>query len=257
METNNLKRLIDIFQILRSPQGCPWDREQTHKTLRKNFIEETYEAVDAIDEDNPELLKEELGDVLLQIVFHSQIASEAGEFTIDDVAKGIADKLERRHPHVFGDTKINGVEDVLTNWDEIKKQEKPERTSVMSGVTKSQPALMAAHEISKKAVKVGFEWPDVDTLYECVQSEIEEFKEATQVKTQEDMEEELGDLLFAVVNLARWHKINPELALIRANKKFVNRFKKMEELATKALNEHNFKEYEKLWDMAKKESLGK
>lgn len=251
----NVKRLIEIFAKLRSPEGCPWDREQTHKTLRKNFIEETYEAIDAIDENNPNLLKEELGDVLLQIVFHSQIASEANQFNFDDVAKGIANKLVRRHPHVFGDTKVKDIDEIWDNWEAIKKQEKPERTSAMSGITKAQPALMSAYEISKKAVKVGFEWPNVETLFECVESEINEFKEAANNKDQEHMEEELGDLLFAVVNLARWHKINPEMALLRANKKFVKRFKKMEELATKELTEYDFEEYDELWKHAKAECL--
>jgi len=250
--TENLQRLIEVIAKLRSSEGCPWDREQTHQSLRQNFIEETYEAVDAIDENNMKELKEELGDVLLQVVLHSQIASEAGEFNIDDVAKNITEKLIRRHPHVFSDVEVSGTEEVLTNWEEIKKQEKPERTSVLSGISKSQPALMTAYKISKKAVKVGFEWPSIESLKDCIKSEFKEFDEAAKLGNKEQMEDELGDILFSIVNLARWYHIEPEVALSKANKKFIKRFQKMEELAQKDLSEYTLDEYDALWKEAKK-----
>ncbi len=245
----NLNELIKTIEILRSPNGCQWDREQTHATLKKNMLEEAYEAVDAINSNDMKHLKEELGDVLLQVVLHSQIASEEGSFNIDDVARTINEKLIHRHPHVFGDVKVNSTDDILKNWEELKKEEKPHRTSIMDGISKAQSALMSAQKISKKAVNVGFEWPDEKTLYECFFSEVEEFKAA---KNQDEKEDEFGDILFAAVNLARWNKIDAEQALLRANKKFMARFRKMEELATKDLNEYSFEEYDELWKQAKK-----
>ena len=245
----NLEELIKTIEILRSPNGCQWDREQTHSTLKKNMLEEAYEAVDAIDANDMKHLKEELGDVLLQVVLHSQIASEEGAFNIDDVAKTINEKLIHRHPHVFGDVKVNSTDDILKNWEELKKEEKPHRTSIMDGISKAQSALMSAQKISKKAVNVGFEWPNEETLYECFFSEVEEFKSA---KNQDEKEDEFGDILFAAVNLARWNKIDAEQALLRANRKFMARFRKMEELATKELTDYSFEEYDELWKQAKK-----
>ena len=245
----NLEKLIKTIEILRSPTGCQWDREQTHSTLKKNMLEEAYEAVDAIDANDMKHLKEELGDVLLQVVLHSQIAKESGAFNIDDVAKTINEKLIHRHPHVFGDVKVNSTDDILKNWEELKKEEKPHRTSIMDGISKAQSALMSAQKISKKAVNVGFEWPNEKTLYECFFSEVEEFKAA---QTQDEKEDEFGDILFAAVNLARWNKIDAEQALLRANRKFMARFRKMEELATKDLTQYSFEEYNELWKQAKK-----
>ena len=244
----NLEALIETIRILRSPGGCQWDREQTHATLKKNMLEEAYEAVDAIDDNDAKHLKEELGDVLLQVILHSQIASEYGEFTLEDVAEGINKKLIHRHPHVFGDVKVKSTAEILDNWEVLKKEEKPHRTSIMDGISKAQSALMSAAKISKKAVKVGFEWPDEKSLYDCFLSEIEEFKNA---KTQDEKEDEFGDILFAAVNIARWNKIDAEQALLRANKKFMTRFRKMEELATKELNDYSIEEYDKLWKQAK------
>ncbi len=249
----NLEELIKTVRILRSENGCKWDREQTHSTLKPNMLEEAYEAVDAIDNNDMKHLREELGDVLLQVVLHSQIADDEGNFNIEDVAKEINEKLIRRHPHVFGDVNVNSTQEILDNWDKIKKEEKTHRTSVMDGVSKSQSALMSAQKISKKAVKVGFEWPDEKTLYECVFSEFQEFQEACEKGDREHIEEEMGDILFAVVNLARWNKLDAEQALLKANKKFINRFKKMEELATKPLQEYSFEEFDNLWKSAKKE----
>lgn len=248
MSYPNLEKLIEIIDTLRSPNGCKWDREQTHATLRRNMLEEAYEAVDAINDNDPKHLKEELGDVLLQVVLHAQIAKEEGDFNIEDVAKNLNEKLIHRHPHVFGDVKVQNTQEILDNWEKLKKEEKPHRKSVMDGISKSQSALMSAQKISKKAVSVGFEWPNEEELLKCVMSEFEEFKNA---KTQDEKEDEFGDILFAVVNLARWNKIDAEQALIRANNKFMTRFRKMEELADKDLSEYSLDEWDKLWKKAK------
>ena len=248
----NLEELIDVVAKLRAPDGCPWDREQTHTSLRPNMLEEAYEAVDAIDENDMAHLREELGDVLLQVLLHSQIASESNEFTLDDVAKELKEKLIHRHPHVFGTAKINNADDVLKTWDKLKSEEKTERKSAMDGLSRSQAALISAQKISKRAVKTGFEWPNEESLYDCVMSEIEEFKEAEIEKDKNHMEEEMGDILFAIVNLARWNKIDAEQALLKANKKFEKRFRKMEDLETKPLNDYSFEEFDNLWKQAKK-----
>lgn len=246
-----LEKLVDLIGVLRSENGCPWDREQTHSTLRPNMVEEAYEAIDAINDNDMKHLKEELGDVLLQVILHSQIAKEEGAFDIEDVAKGLHDKIIHRHPHVFGNVKVNSPEEALLSWDKIKKEEKSHRKSAMDGVSKAQSALMSAQKISKKAVKCGFEWPDEDSLYDCIQSEFKEFKEASEANDRTNMEEEMGDILFAVVNLARWNKIDAEQALIKANQKFMTRFRKMEELAAKPLEEYTLEEYDTLWKSAK------
>ncbi len=251
METKEFEEFVKVIAKLRAPDGCPWDREQTHKTLKPNMLEEAYEAVDAMESGDMKHLREELGDVLLQVVLHAQIAEEEGQFNIEDVARGIKEKIIHRHPHVFGDVKVNSAADVTDNWDKLKQEEKKHRKSVMDGISKSQSALMSAQKISKKAVKTGFEWPDEKSLYECIFSEFDEFKEAEKNNDKDQMEEEFGDILFAVVNLARWNKIDAEQALLRANKKFMARFRKMEELADKPLTEYSFEEYDKLWRKAK------
>lgn len=252
MGYENLEQLIDVIRRLRAPGGCQWDREQTHKSLRPNMLEEAYEAVDAIDSNDMNHLKEELGDVLLQVVLHAQIAQEEGFFNIDDVAKGIKDKLIHRHPHVFGNIIVNSTDEILNNWDKLKAEEKPHRKSAMDGISKAQSALMSAQKISKRAVKKGFEWPDEKSLYNCIFSEFDEFKEACKENDSDNMEEELGDILFAIVNLARWNNIDAEQALLKSNKKFEQRFRKMEELAEKPLDEYNFEEFDNLWQKAKK-----
>ncbi len=253
MGYKNLENLIETIRILRSPQGCEWDRAQNHESLKPNMLEEAYEAVDAINSQDMNHLKEELGDVLLQVLLHSQIADDEHVFNIEDVAKGLNEKLIHRHPHVFGNTKVTSTQEIVDNWEKLKKEEKPHRKSAMDGISKSQSALMSAQKISKRAVKQGFEWPNEQTLYDCVYSEFEEFKEATAEKDFKHMEEEMGDILFAVVNLARWNKIDAEQALIKANNKFMQRFRKMEELAKKPLQEYNFREYDILWKKAKEE----
>ena len=215
------------------------------------MLEEAYEAVDAIDDGDMPHLREELGDVLLQVLLHSQIASENGDFTIDDVAKELKDKLIHRHPHVFGNAHLETPDEVKDAWDKLKAEEKIHRKSVMDGISRCQAALMSAQKISKRAVKTGFEWPDEDSLYACIKSEFDEFKQAKLEQNKFHMEEEFGDILFATVNLARWNDIDAEQALLKANKKFEKRFRKMEELAVKPLNEYSFEEFDALWRQAK------
>ena len=251
MKYPNLEKLVDIIAILRSENGCPWDREQTHKSLRPNMLEEAYEAVDAIDEGDINNLREELGDVLLQVVLHAQIAKDNNEFDIEDVAKELSDKLIHRHPHVFGNAHVNSANDVIINWDKLKQEEKTYRKSILDGISKSQSALMSAQKISKKVVKVGFEWENVDSLKDCIKSEYKEFEEAVESGDKEKMEDEMGDIFFATVNLARWYKIDAEQALLSANKKFTKRFTKMEELKTKPFEEYSFEEFNELWKQAK------
>jgi len=251
MKYPNLEKLVDIIAILRSENGCPWDREQTHKTLRPNMLEEAYEAVDAIDDGDISNLREELGDVLLQVVLHAQIAKDNNEFDIEDVAKELSDKLIHRHPHVFGNAHVDSANDVVVNWDKLKQEEKTYRKSILDGISKSQSALMSAQKISKKVVKVGFEWENVESLKDCIKSEYKEFEEAVQSGDKVKMEDEMGDIFFATVNLARWYKIDAEQALLTANKKFIKRFKKMEELKTKPFEEYSFEEFNELWKNAK------
>ena len=253
MNYPELEKLIEIITILRSENGCQWDREQTHKTLRTNMLEEAYEAVDAIDSNDISNLKEELGDVLLQVVLHSQIAKDNGNFDIEDVAKELNKKLIHRHPHVFNNIKIRSTEEIISNWEQLKKEEKTDRKSILDGITKSQSALMAAQKISKKVVKVGFEWDSLESLMSCIKSEYQEFEEAIALNDFDKMEDEMGDIFFATVNLARWFKIDSELALIRANKKFTRRFKKMEEIATKEFKDYSYDEFNCLWKQAKLE----
>ncbi len=251
METKNIASLLETIKTLRGENGCDWDRAQTHKSIRQNMLEEAYEAVDAIDDNDIKHLREELGDVLLQVVLHSQIADDNNEFNFEDVAGDINKKLIHRHPHVFGNIHVNGVDDILSNWDKLKKEEKPHRKSVLDGISKAQSALMTAQKLSKKAVKVGFEWEKEQDVTDCVNSEIKEFLEA---ETRDDMELEFGDILFALVNLARWRGLDAEQCLIRANKKFENRFRKMEEIAKDenlTLEKLTPKEWDRLWKKAK------
>jgi len=251
MKYPNLEKLVDIVAVLRSEHGCEWDREQTHTTLRPNMLEEAYEAVDAIDEGDIPNLREELGDVLLQVVLHSQIAKDNGEFDIEDVAKELSDKLIHRHPHVFGNTEVHSTQEILDNWDKLKKEEKKDRKSVLDGISKSQSALMSAQKISKRVVKVGFEWDSVESLKKCIKSEYEEFEEAVKTGNNEKMEDEMGDIFFATVNLARWYKIDAEQALLSANRKFTKRFRKMEEIKIKPFEEYTYEEFNDLWKQAK------
>ena len=256
MKYKQLEELIGVIEVLRSENGCVWDRAQTHESLTPNMLEEAYEAVEAIREGKPEHLREELGDVLLQVLLHSQIASEEGDYDIEAVAKELKDKLIHRHPHVFGNAHVETPQDVVENWEKLKQEEKKDRISQMDGIPKNLPALMACQKISKRAIKVGFEWDSVETLKDCIKSEYDEFFEAVEKGDKDSMEDEMGDIFFATVNLSRWYKIDAEQALLRANSKFMKRFRKMEELATKPLEEYSFEEYDQLWRKAKKELRG-
>lgn len=250
--TKNLAEFIDAIARLRAPGGCPWDREQDHKSLKKYLLNEAYELIDAIDSDEPDEICEELGDVLLQVILHAQIASENNLFDIEDVSSKIRDKIIHRHPHVFADVHVNNSKEVVANWEAIKHQEKPDRTSALDGVPNSAPALMRAENISKKAVAVGFEWPDINMLWDTFYSEIDEFKQAIDSDDKDKIRGEMGDILFSLVNIARWYKVDPEMALQETNKKFISRFHLMEQQATKNLTEYTQPELEELWQQAKK-----
>jgi len=224
----DIGRLLDIMVKLRAPDGCPWDREQTPATLKPQMLEECYEVLEAIDSGSATHLTEELGDLLLHIVFQAQIAREAGEFTFADIVTGICDKLIRRHPHVFGQEKIADSAGIIALWDELKKAEKPERQSALDGVPRAQPALMRAEAIQKKARKVGFDWPDAAGALAKVTEELAEVKAEMPLNVgtpaSTELAEEIGDLLFSIVNLSRHLKLRPEELLTAATDKFARRF---------------------------------
>lgn len=249
--------LIDIVEILRSPEGCPWDREQNHKSIRRDFLEETYEVIEAINKNDKELLLEELGDVLLQVVFHTQIEREQGVFQLSDVADGICKKMIERHPHVFGEVKADTSAEVLENWDVIKKRTKKQKsqTESMLSIPREFPALMRADKVQKKAAKVGFDWDNADGAFDKVAEELSELKTAVQNGDKDNMFEELGDLLFSVVNVSRFIGVDSEEALTVSTDKFIDRFSKVEKMADeKGMNmkETELEELDKLWDLAKK-----
>lgn len=248
-----IKDLEDIVRLLRAPGGCPWDREQTHASIRRNFLEEAYEAVEAIDEEDPDHLKEELGDVLLQVFLHACMEEEAGRFNLDDVADGICKKLIYRHPHVFGDTAVSGTDEVLSNWEALKRVEKHQQTytDTLESVARSLPSLWRAEKVQKKAKKAGFDWDDVGGALDKLSEEVEELKAAVAQGT--NIGEELGDLLFAAVNVSRFVKVDAEDALNAATDKFIRRFAQVEALAgDKPMPEMTLKELDKLWDEAKR-----
>ncbi len=220
-------RVVKIMEILRGEGGCPWDREQTKESLKPYLIEEAYEVLEAIDGKDPEALKEELGDLLLQIVFHAQIAKERGEFDMSQVLQFLAEKLIRRHPHVFGEAMVRNAQEVLENWEVIKEQEEG-HSSTLGGVPSSLPALLQARRIQDKASRVGFDWSQVEPVWDKVAEEWKEFKEACTQGERDAMFRELGDLLFAIVNLSRFLEIDAEDALKQCNKRFINRFSYVE-----------------------------
>ena len=256
-ENYGIDDLLRIMEILRGPGGCPWDAEQNHESIKKSFIEETYEVIEAINKKDKDLLQEELGDVLLQVVFHAEMEKEIGSFDFSDVADGICKKLIERHPHVFGEVKVNGTDEVLSNWDDIKRKSKGQKTqgSSMMKVPRELPALMRAQKIQSKAKKAGFDWDDMSGAFDALESEIKELKEAVNSKNSDAIEDEFGDLLFSCVNIARFIDVDSEEALTRANDKFMSRFLVVEKLA----EERNIdmkctpiEELDKLWDEAKK-----
>ena len=253
-DTYGVKDLVHIVAILRAPGGCPWDAEQTHQSIRRNFLEEAYEAAEAIDEGSPEHLKEELGDVLLQVVMHARMEEEAGRFNLDGVADGICKKLIYRHPHVFGDVSVSGTGEVLSNWEALKRKEKGQATNTdaLEAVARALPALWRAEKVQKKARKAGFDWPDVSGALDKLTEELSELKEA--VATGGNVAEELGDLLFSAVNAARFLKVDPEDALNGATDKFIGRFRRVEAGAAgqgKAMEDMSLAELDQLWDRAK------
>lgn len=241
--------------MLRGETGCPWDREQTHASLRPFLIEETYEVLDALDRNDFESLKEELGDLLLQIVFHSQLALENGRFGIGDVLENINSKLIRRHPHVFGDAEINTSQEQRIHWERLKKQEG--KASVLDGVPDALPALLKACRIQQKAATVGFDWENVEQVWEKVDEEYNELKKAVETNDQAKIEEELGDLLFAIVNLSRFIKVNPEDALREGINKFNNRFQQLEKEMTslgRDMQNATLEEMDIIWNRIKNKS---
>lgn len=248
--------LLDIIETLRNPGGCPWDREQTHESLKSALLEECYEVIDAIENEDEDALIEELGDVLLQVVFHASIGKEDGYFDIMDVIGGISNKMINRHPHVFGNEEANTSEQVLVNWDEIKKEEKGIKTLTeeMQNIAKSLPATTRAYKVQKKAKKVGFDWDDVNCAMDKVKEELNEIKEVYNCEDKSIIEGEVGDLLFACINVARFLEVDGELALDKTIKKFIKRFSYIENEAiknNKNLKDMTLEEMDKLWEEAK------
>ena len=251
----SIDELLEIMRILRGTDGCPWDREQDHVSLKKYLIEETYEVLEAIDLNSPKKLCEELGDVLLQVIFHARIAEENGQFSFTDVVNGVSEKMVHRHEHVFG-KHADTADDVIDLWENIKKVEKGAKTqtSVLKDVPSILPALIRSYKIQEKAARVGFDWDHVEDAWKKVQEETNEFYEAYQSNDMEKTSEELGDLLFAVVNVARFLKIQPELALTGTINKFIKRFEYMETNSINAgrdLNDMTLEEMDILWEEAK------
>lgn len=253
-------KLRSIIAQLRGPDGCPWDRKQTHQSLKKYLIEEAYELLEAIDNEDIDHVIEELGDVLLQVVLHAQIGEDEGYFTIDDVIEGLSAKMVRRHPHVFGERVAENEEEVMRNWQEIKEQEKGSKSaSLLDDVGKGQPNLLKAVELQKQAATVGFDWETVAPILEKVKEEISELSaEITENGLTEEGQEEFGDLLFALVNFARHYDIHPEEALFKANQKFIRRFAYIEqrvEESGRRMNDYTLEELDRFWDESKKKGL--
>ncbi len=256
MEKKTFQEVVELMARLRGPEGCPWDREQTPRSLRSNLIEETYEVLDAIERDDPEALKEELGDLLLQVLFHAQMAREQGQFSIEDVLTGLHDKLVRRHPHVFGSSRVQSAEEALHRWQTMKAAEQPAPGSAatLDGVSPHQPALQEAYEISRRAVGAGFEWERFEDLLDKQREEVEELQRAKASGDKEWLEDEAGDLLFVAVNVARYLGYDPELALRRTNRRFRRRFAEVEaELAKSGRRPQDATaaELNELWELVK------
>ncbi len=252
MTGEKFENLMKIMHRLR--KECPWDKEQTHDSIKSATIEEAYEVVEAIDNKDFAELKTELGDLLLHIVFHSVIAEEENHFNIDDVIEAISEKLIRRHPHIFGEVKVNGSEDIERNWEKIKLQEG--RESVLEGVPKHLPQIQRAYRLQQKASKIGFDWEKKEEVWKKVNEEINELKESEKLNDKEKIEEEIGDLFFALVNYSRFLKVNPEDALRKTNNKFIRRFKYLENKIReegKSLEDSTLEEMDKYWEESKKD----
>ena len=253
-----LKRLVDVVAQLRHPEtGCPWDLQQTPQSLIPYVIEEAYEVVDAIQSGDNAAISEELGDLLLQVVLQSQVAQDNGDFDLTAVAHGIADKLIRRHPHVFGDVQVHTAEDVHRNWEQIKAAEKGEAhnpdllSPKLHKYSRSLPPLMAASKISQRAAKAGFEWESVDGVWDKFHEELEEFRTAIAHEPKANQTAELGDLLFTLINIARWHDLDPAEALQSTNRRFIQRFEQVERAAGSSLENYSLEELEAFWQQAK------
>jgi tetrapyrrole methylase family protein/MazG family protein len=256
-QDNAFRKLVGLMAALRGPEGCPWDKKQTPDSLKPFLVEECYEVIDALDEGKPDKIKEELGDLLFQIIFHARIAEERGHFSIDDVITAIHEKMTRRHPHVFGDEKLATDKEVLANWEEIKKKEKghEDRKSILEGVPKELPSLLRAHRLQERAARVGFDWNHLNEALPKLDEEIAEFKESLKAEDAGKIEEELGDVFFMLVNVSRFLGVNPDEALRKTISKFIHRFRYIEEHAAnagKSLNDMTLDEMEALWQEAKK-----
>jgi len=256
-ETDNVRTFAGLMQLtrtLRAPGGCAWDREQTHATLKPHLLEETYEVLDALDSGEPAALAEEMGDLLYQITLHSQVAAEAGAFTIEDVIENIVRKLIGRHPHVFGDMELESSQDVLHAWESFKQKQKPKRRSVLEEIPKGLPALPQSNLMQKRAANVGFEWPAISNVLDKVEEELRELRDVTESGEKDQQREELGDIFFALVSVARHLKIDPEEALRRANRKFAGRFGQVEATVNErgqALRDLSPSELDALWNQVK------
>lgn len=249
---DRFETLVDILAKLRGPEGCPWDREQTHASLRENLLEECYEVLEALDEGNPAQLCEELGDLLMQVLFHARIAAEAGDFELADVIRGISTKLVNRHPHVFGSVKVNGSEEVLHNWEALKRQERGADISMLAKVPRQLPALSYSQAIQSRVVRIGFDWENIDGVIDKLAEEVAELKQAA---SQAEKAWEFGDLLFTLVNVARRLGVDSETALREANQRFYRRFARMESVCRERginLGDLSFAEQNALWEDAKK-----
>ena len=249
-------QLRHIIAELRGPNGCPWDKKQTHESLRKYLLEESYELIEAINEGDIDHIIEELGDVLLQVMLHSQVGEDEGYFSIDDVIEGISDKMIRRHPHVFGEEQAESVDDVMKHWQNAKKQEAKEETeSILDGINRAMPNLLQAYELQRKAAKVGFDWLNVEGAWEKVKEEILEFQEELkEANNREQIESEFGDVLFSLVNIARFYKVDPELAIFQTNKKFLQRFSYIEKKVKESerdWSDMSLEELDGFWNEAK------
>jgi tetrapyrrole methylase family protein / MazG family protein len=257
-EGTSFESFAEIVAHLRAPNGCPWDREQTHQTLRTHLLEEAYETLSAMDMNDAESMREEFGDLFLQVLLNSQIASESNEFTITNVIKSINDKLIRRHPHVFGDMKVDGVDGVLQNWEKLKEKErgkKKEEKGILDGVPAALPALTQAQEYQDRAARVGFDWPQIDGVLDKIKEEIEEIKGA---EADFELASEIGDLFFVLVNFARWKHVDAESVLRGTNAKFKKRFAFVEQGAKKQgrnLSDMSLEEMDLLWDQAKQAGI--
>jgi tetrapyrrole methylase family protein/MazG family protein len=250
----DFQELLKIMEALRSEKGCPWDKEQTRESLKPFIVEEAYELIEAIDESDPEKIKEELGDLLFQIVFQCQIAKENNEFKVSDVIEKISKKMIARHPHVFGKADYKTADEVLLHWEEQKKLEGKMRESILEGIPKTLPSLLRAHRLQKRAAGVGFDWEKVEDVLKKLDEELKEFKEALKTKKQDEIEDELGDIFFMLVNISRFIGVNPEDALRKTISKFIHRFRYIEMNAAeqgKKLSDMTLNEMDSLWDESK------